>query len=66
MVIFFINNFEFEAVNNWNPFGLWTPSETNPRCAYHHIYLNSNFSMGFELFSMTQPLHFREFFPHES
>ena len=52
LIFFFLNNFEYEAVNNWNPFGNWTPSEINPRCAYHHIHLNSNYNIGFEMFSM--------------
>ena len=59
---FFLNHFECEAINQWNPFGHWTPSEQNPRCGYHHMILSSHYSIGFDIFTMTYPLRFREFF----
>jgi len=34
IVIYFIRNFEMKAVNDWNPCGLYTPTEDNPRCGY--------------------------------
>ena len=65
-MLYFLNNYEFEAINNWNPFGSWTPSESNPRCGYHHVLLSSHYSIGFDIFSMTFPLRFRETFPNDS
>ena len=41
LMALFLNRFEYEAINSWNPFGTWTPSESNPRCAYHHVILGS-------------------------
>lgn len=65
--IFFVFLFiEQDAINNWNPFGQWTPSENNPRCGYHHVILSSEYSIGFDIFSMTMPLRFRETFPAQS
>ena len=63
LMVYFINNYEYEAINNWNPFGSWTPSEINPRCAYHHVLLSSQYSIGFDIFSMAFPVRFREAFP---
>lgn len=56
MFFYFLNNFEYEAVNNWNPFGAWTPSEYNPRCGYHHVLLDSHYGIGFDIFSLGMPL----------
>ena len=66
MFFFFLNHFEYEALNNWNPFGHWTPSEQNPRCGYHHVFLGSQYSIAFDIFSIGYPLKFRESFPRES
>jgi hypothetical protein len=66
LFFYFINNFEYEAVNNWNPFGSWTPSESNPRCGYQHILLDSHYGIGFNIFTLGMPLRFRESFPIES
>lgn len=66
MLIYFLLNFEYDGVNNWNPFGSWTPTELNPRCGYHHIFLGSEYSTGFDLFTMAFPLRFRETFNHGS
>ena len=65
-MFYFLNNYEYEAINNWNPFGSWTPSEINPRCGYHHVLLSSQYSIGFDIFSMAFPVRFREAFPEDS
>jgi len=54
--------FEQEAVNKWNPFGTWTPSELNPRCGYHYVLLGQNYQLGFDVFTIAFPLRFRERF----
>jgi hypothetical protein len=61
-LMFFINRYEYESVNNWNPFGTWTPTEANPRCGYHPVFLDSHYNIGFNIFSLFMPLHFREQF----
>ena len=66
LIIYFIHNFECDAINTWNPFGQWTPSEQNPRCGYHHMMLSSNYSIGFDIFTMAYPLRFRESFTRDS
>lgn len=66
MLFFFLSRYEYEAVNNWNPFGTWTPSEVNPRCAYQHVLASPNYAIGFDVLSMTMPVHFRERFTPES
>ena len=66
LFMYFLNNFECEAINNWNPFGHWTPSEQNPRCGYHHMILSSHYNIGFDIFTMAYPLRFREFFSAQS
>lgn len=63
---YFLKNYECEAVNNWSPFAVHTPSENNPRCAYHNVILSSEYSIGFDIFSMAMPVRFRETFPHQS
>ena len=63
---YFMQTFEWEAMNNWSPFGHWTPSENNPRCGYHDVILSSEYSIGFDVFSMTMPLRFRERFSLQS
>ena len=35
--IYFVIKFEIDAIRHWNPFGSYTPSINNPRCAYHHV-----------------------------
>jgi hypothetical protein len=65
-ICFFLLKFELDAVMNWNPFGTWTPSESNPRCGYHHMLLSSEYSIGFDIFTMTMPLRFRETFAPQS
>lgn len=62
----FLNNYEYEAVNEWNLFGTWTPSENNPRCGYHNVLVNAHYSIGFDIFSLGMPLRFRERFTPES
>jgi hypothetical protein len=57
--------FEFTAQNFWNPCGSYTPSENNPRCAYHLVLLTPEYTLGFDLFSMFKPVHFQETFPIE-
>lgn len=66
LLFFFLRKFEYEAINEWNPFGSWTPSEANPRCGYHHVILSSQYSIGFDIFSIAYPLRFRETFTLES
>lgn len=58
MFFFFVNRYEFEAVNEWNAFGSWTPSEQNPRCGYHHVLLSPQYSIGFDIFTLGIPLRF--------
>ena len=59
---YFLLHYEYEAINNWNPYGAWTPSETNPRCGYHNVLMSQEYSIGFDIFSMAYPLRFRESF----
>ena len=59
---YFMLHYEYDAINNWNPYGSWTPSETNPRCGYHNVIASSEYSIGFDIFSMAYPLRFRETF----
>lgn len=66
VLCYFLLEYEYEAVNTWNPFGSWTPTENNPRCGYHHMFLGSEYSTGFDIFSMAMPLRFRETFNHGS
>lgn len=60
---YFIVNYEMEATRNWNPFGSHTPSINNPRCAYHHVSQSSQWSIGFDIMTMFQPVRFKESFP---
>ena len=66
MLVYFINRYEYESVNEWNPFGTWTPSEHNPRCGYIDVMGNANYSIGFDIFTLGRPLRFRESFTTES
>jgi hypothetical protein len=66
LFLFFIDRYEYEAVNVLNPFGTWTPSENNPRCGYHHVLVNAHYSIGFDIFSLGIPLRYREHFSEES
>lgn len=66
VLFYFLDKYEYEAVNEWNPFGTWTPSESNPRCGYHNVLLNVHYSIGFDIFSLGMPLRFRERFSPES
>ena len=52
VAFYFIWKFERRALLQWNPFGSYTPSSFNPRCAYHLVLGNSEYSMGFDLMSM--------------
>lgn len=36
-LIFFVRKFEAKAIQEWNPYGTYTPSEINPRCGYIHM-----------------------------
>lgn len=62
LFLYFLKNFEYEALENWSPFGFYTPSEHNPRTGYHHVFLGSEYQYGFDIFSMGFPLRFREAF----
>jgi hypothetical protein len=64
--ICFLNHFEYPAINHWNPFGTWTPSELNPRCGYHHVLISPGYQIGFNIFTIVMPLRFREAFPPSS
>ena len=64
--IYFVIKFEIDAIRHWNPFGSYTPSINNPRCAYHHVPQGTEWSIGFDLISMFQPLRFQETFPIQS
>lgn len=66
LISYFLYNYEFKAVNKWNPYGSWTPTENNPRCGYHNVLSNAHYSIGFDVFSMGMPLRFREHFSRES
>jgi hypothetical protein len=66
LLLFFLARYEYEAVNHWNPFSDWTPTEINPRCGYHHVLLGHNYSIGFEFFTLSAPLRFRETFTARS
>lgn len=63
---YFLEHFEHPAVAGvWNPFGTWSPSYTNPRCAY--LYVDErDFMLGFDIFTIFRPLHFREHFSLEA
>ena len=61
--MFFIVRYEMRALVEWNQCGSYTPSETNPRCAYHHVLASLDYVYGFELFSLFMPLRFVEHFP---
>lgn len=64
--LYFIVHYEYRALTEWNPCGSYTPSETNPRCAYHHVLASLDYMYSFDLFSMFQPLRFIETFPNAS
>ena len=64
--LYFIIKYEIDAVQKWNPFGSYTPSIHNPRCAYHHVSQGTEWSIGFDLISMFHPLRFQETFPMQS
>ena len=66
LICYFLLMYEYQAVNRWNPFGTWTPSESNPRCGYHHVLPNAHYSIGFDIFSLGLPLRFREHFSEEA
>ena len=66
VLVYFLKNFEQVAINEWNHYGTWTPSEESPRCGYHNIILSPEYAIGFDIFSMAMPLHFRETFPQNS
>jgi hypothetical protein len=66
LLCYFLKNYECEAVNNWSPFGIHTPTENNPRCAYQNVILSSEYSIGFDIFSLGMPVRFRESFTPQS
>ena len=66
LMYWFLRNYEYESINNWNPYGTHTPSENNPRCGYHHVFASPEYATGFDIFSIAFPLHFRETFPQTS
>lgn len=63
LFFFFMINFEIDAVKHWNPFGSYTPSINNPRCAYHNVSQSSQWSIGFDVLSIFTPVRFKEYFP---
>lgn len=48
---YFLLYYEIPAIVEWNPFGTYTPSFHNPRCAYHFVPADQ-FLMGFDIFTM--------------
>ena len=66
LFFFFMINFEIDAVKHWNPFGSYTPSINNPRCAYHNVSQSSQWSIGFDVLSIFTPVRFKEYFPYQS
>ena len=66
LLCFFLRKFEAKAIQVWNPYGSFTPSETNPRCAYINILSSPEYTCGFDIFSMFLPLRFQQHFPRES
>lgn len=59
--LLFIKDYEQPSQTEWNPFGTFTPSFTNPRTAYQ-LVTTENFMMGFDILSMFQPVRFRHTF----
>jgi len=59
----FIVRYEVPSVNDWNQCGSYTPSESNPRCGYHHILVAPVYNFGFDLIPLFFPLHSEETFP---
>ena len=58
----FVIRYEIDAVKNWNPFGTYTPSINNTRCAYHNVVQSSQWSIGFDVLSLFTPVRFKEHF----
>lgn len=63
---FFTSRYEYFAVNKWNQCGSYTPSESNPRCGYHHILIGPEYNYGWDMMSLFYPLRFEETFPIDS
>lgn len=63
LFVWFIKRYEWEAVNEWNQCGSYTPSESNPRCGYHNVLLGPDYNYGWDLMTMFYPLRFEETFP---
>eukprot|EP00347_Sterkiella_histriomuscorum_P023689 403333726 len=64
LLLGFLKYYEWEAINRWNPYGTYTPSINNPRTGYHLVF-ESQFMMGFDIWTMFHPLKFRESFSEE-
>jgi len=61
LLLGFLKFYEWPAINNWNPFGSYTPSITNPRAGFSLVKVNS-FMLGFDIWTMFHPLKFRDTF----
>ena len=55
---YFLLHFEAKAIQDWNPYGSYTPSESNPRCGYIHMLQSAEYTSGFDVFTMFLPLSF--------
>lgn len=53
VILIFILRYELPAVTEWNPCGSYTPSESNPRCGYHHVLSSYEYGYGFDVFSLS-------------
>ena len=60
--VFFMLEYEYEAINNWNPFDIYTPRYMNPRAAYQLVLDDSSFGTGFYLWHTFMPVRPRETF----
>ncbi|TNV82196.1 hypothetical protein FGO68_gene8871 [Halteria grandinella] len=63
LFLFFIKYYEQPSQTEWNPFGTYTPSISNPRTAYS-LVSTDNFMLGFDILSMFQTVRFRHTFNH--
>lgn len=53
---FFLLNYEYEAINTWNPFDIYTPRYLNPRAAYQLVLDDASFGTGFYFWHMFMPV----------
>lgn len=58
VLLVFLRRYERPVLITGNPFGTYTPSHSNPRCGYHYVPTNTEFSIGFNILSLFTPLRF--------